>query len=58
MSITDFNFNFDFILTYLTPLLERLNKEDKLSFLMGEFNIDLMKKGIKFNNSQFYNIVL
>ena len=34
MSITDFNF------TYLTPLLEKLNKEDKLYFLIGDFNID------------------
>ena len=49
MSIADFN------LTYLTQLLEKLNKEDKLYFLMGDFNIDLMKMDIKFDNSQFYN---
>ena len=51
MSIADFN------LTYLTPLLEKLNKEDKLCFLMGDFNIDLMKMDSKFGNSQFYNTV-
>ena len=51
MSIADFN------LTYLTPLLEKLNKEDKLCFLMGDFNIDLMKMDSKFDNSQFYNTI-
>ena len=51
MSISDFN------LTYLTPLLEKLNNEDKLYFLMGDFNIDLMKMDSKLDNSQFYNTV-
>ena len=37
MSIADFD------LTYLTPLLEKLNREEKLYFLIGDFNIDLMK---------------
>ena len=45
----------DFNLTCLTSLLEKLNKEDKLCFLMGDFNIDLMKMDSKFDNSQFYN---
>ena len=49
MSIADFN------LIYLTPLLEKSNKEDKLCFLIGDFNIDLMKIDSKFDNSQFYN---
>ena len=49
MPITDFNS------TYLTPLLEKINKEDKSCFLMGDFNIDLMKMDSKFDNSQFYN---
>ena len=44
MSIADFN------LTYVTPLLEKLNKEEKLCFLIGDFNI-------KFDNSQFYDTV-
>ena len=49
MSIADFN------LTYLTLLLEKLNKEDKLCFLMGDFNIDLIKMDSKLHSSQFYN---
>ena len=48
MSIADFDS------TYLTPLLEKLNKEDKLCFLMGDFNIDLMKMDSMFDKSQFY----
>ena len=51
MSIANFN------LTYLTPLLETLNKEDKLCFLMGDFSIDLMKMDSKLDNSKFYNIM-
>ena len=49
MSMADLN------LTYLTPLLEKLNKEDKLCFLMDDFNIDLMEMDSKLENSQFYN---
>ena len=49
MSIADFNS------THLIPLLEKLNKEDKLCFLMGDFNIDLMQMDSKLDNSQFYN---
>ena len=49
MSIADFN------LTYLTPLLEKLNKEGKLCFPMGDPDIDMMKMNSKFDNSQFYN---
>ena len=45
----------DFNLTYLTPLLEKLNKEDKLCFLIGDFDIDLMKMDSKLDNSEFYN---
>ena len=51
MSIAYFN------ITYSTPLLEKLNKEDKLRFLMGDFNIALMKMGRKLDNFQFYNSV-
>ena len=51
MSIADFN------LIYLTPLLEKSNKEDKLCFLIGDSNIDWMKIDSKFDNSQFYNIM-
>ena len=40
---------------YLTPLLEKLNREDKICFLMGDFNINLMKINSESDNSQFYN---
>lgn len=32
----------EYLENYLTPFLERLNREDKRKFLMGDFNIDLM----------------
>ena len=37
MLIADFNSK------YLTPLLEKQNREDKFCFLMGDFNINLLK---------------
>ena len=49
MPMADLNSN------YLTPLLEKLNREDKLCFLMGDFNINLMKINSESDNSQFYN---
>ena len=49
MPIADFNSK------YLTPLLEKLNREDKFCFLMGDFNINLMKINSESDNSQFYN---
>ena len=51
MPIADFNSK------YLTPLLEKLNREDKFCFLMGDFNINLTKINIESNNSQFYNTI-
>ena len=39
MLITGFNS------TYLTPLLEKLNKEDKMCFMMRDFSIGFMKNG-------------
>ena len=49
MPIADFNSK------YLTPLLQKLNREDKFCFLMGNFNINLMKINSESDNSQFYN---
>ena len=49
MPIADFNSK------YLTPLLEKLNREDKFCFLMGDFNINLMKINSESDNSQFCN---
>ena len=45
----------DFSSKYLTPLLEKLNREDKFCFLMGDFNINLMKSNSESDNLQFYN---
>ena len=40
---------------HLTPLLEKLNREDKFCFLIGDFNINLMKINSESENLQFYN---
>ena len=45
MPIVDFNSK------YLTPLLEKLNREEKFCFLIGEFNINLMKINSESDNS-------
>ena len=45
----------DFNSKYLTPLLEKLNREDKFCFLMGDLNINLMKINSESDNLQFYN---
>ena len=49
MTTADFNWK------YLTPLLEKLNREDKFCFLMGDFNINLMKINSEYYNSLFYD---
>ena len=49
MSIADFNSK------YLTLLLEKLNREDTFCFLMGDFNINLIKINSESYNSHFYN---
>ena len=51
MSTADLN------LTHLTTLLEKLNKEDELSFLMGDLNIELVKMDSKCDKAQFYNTI-
>ena len=51
MPIADFNSK------YLTPLLEKLNREEKFGFLMGDFNINLMKINSESDNSQFYHTI-
>ena len=38
-----------------TPLFKKLNREDKFWFLMGDFNINLMKINSEYDNSYFYN---
>ena len=49
MIITDVNTK------YLTPPLEKFNREDKICFLKEDFNINLMKMNSENNNSQFCN---
>ena len=45
MPIADFNSK------YLTPLLEKLNREDKFCFFLSDFNINLMKINSESDNS-------
>ena len=40
---------------YIEPLLDKLSTEDKLCSLMGEFNIDLLKKDSNDDVNLFYN---
>ena len=49
MSINEFNDNF------LLPLLDKISKSNKQCFLMGDFNIDLLKKDSKTSISNFYD---
>ena len=49
MSIADFNS------TYLTPFLEKLNKEDKLCFRMGEFNRPLNLVELRIHHNRILN---
>ena len=46
-----------FINNYIEPLLDKLATENKLCSLMGDFNIDLLKKDIIEDVSSFYNIM-
>ena len=42
---------------YLGPLMEKLNNENKKIFLLGDFNIDLMKSETDMNTSNFFDII-
>ena len=35
--------SYEFIHYYLNPLLEKLAKQQKIAFLLGDFNVDLIK---------------
>ena len=50
-SIQDFNLNF------LSPLISKLSLESKLCFIMGDFNIDLIKSSTNMSISNFYQIM-
>ena len=51
------NFKFDVIgiseTNYLNHLLDKMTEENKKIFLIGDFNVDLMKTDTDFNTSQF-----
>ena len=49
MELQEFNDN------YLNPLLDKITEENKKIFLMGDFNVDLMKTDTDFNTSQFFD---
>ena len=49
MSINEFNEE------YLLPLLEKINNLNKKCFVMGDFDIDLLKKSSKVVISQFFD---
>ena len=49
MDLHEFNDN------YLNPLLDKMTEENKKIFLMGDFNVDLMKTDTDFNTSQFFD---
>ena len=44
-----------FIDNYIEPMLDKLSTEDKLISLMGDFNIDLLKKDSNHDVNSFYN---
>ena len=44
-----------FIDNYIEPLLDKLSTENKLCSLMGDFNIDLLKKDSNVDVNLFYN---
>ena len=51
MEVEDFNKN------YFDLFLEKLTKENKISYLLGDFNIDLLKTETDENINNFYNLL-
>ena len=49
-NIDDFN-------TYMTTCLEKLNKENKETYISGDFNIDLLKYDTNKKYQEFYNLM-
>lgn len=47
----------EYLEDYLTPFLDRLNKEDKRKFLMGDFNIDLMKVDDESLTAKYFDLM-
>ena len=42
---------------YLGPLMERITNENKTIFLLGDFNIDLMKSETEMNTQNFFDMI-
>ena len=51
MEIKEFNDKF------FSPVVEKLNSEDKRIFLMGDYNIDLIKSDYDLNTSNFFDML-
>ena len=47
----------EFNVKYLNPLLDKINKGNKSIFLLGDFNIDLMKTNQDKNTSTFFDSI-
>ena len=43
---------------YLNPLLEKLAKEKKTAFLLGDFNVDLLKDELHKATNEFLDSVI
>ena len=42
---------------YLNPVLDKLMAENKIIFLTGDFNVDLMKTDTDCNSSNFFDTI-
>ena len=42
---------------YLIPLMEKLSNENKKVFLIGDFNVDLMKIDINVDTPNFFDVI-
>ena len=51
MDIDDFNENF------LSPLLSKASKENKVILLLGDFNINLLNSNVNSSHSNFLDIL-
>ena len=45
----------EFNTKYLNPFLDKINKENKTIFLLGDFNVDLMKAETDANTANFFD---
>ena len=50
MDLTDFNNN------YLNKILDKVSKEQKSIFLLGDFNINLLNYNVQNSTNEFFSI--